>query len=148
MTTAGPDRISTAPTPGARGTSGWVGWVAFAGAMLALIGTIHLIEGVVALMEHHYYKIGQSGLVLHVSYTTWGWLHILGGIVLIVAAIGVFAGQVWARAVGVVVAFLSALAHLAFLAAQPVLSVVAITLCIVAIMALTAHGSEIRAGTS
>jgi hypothetical protein len=114
--------------------------------MLALIGTIHLIEGVVSLAEHHYYKVGQSGLVLHVSYTTWGWLHIIGGIVLILAAVGVFAGQVWARAVGVIVAFVSALTHLAFLAAQPVLSTIAIAICVVAIMALTVHGSEIRAG--
>ena len=146
MTAPGSGRISTSPAPGARGTSGWVGWVAFAGAMLALIGTIHLVEGVVSLAEQDYFKVGRSGLVLHLDYTAWGWLHIVGGVVLIVAAVGVFAGQVWARAVGVLVAFLSALAHVAFLAAQPVLSAIAIVLCIVVIMALTAHGSEIRAG--
>jgi hypothetical protein len=145
--TQGSGRISTAPAPGAPGTSGWVGWVAFAGAMLALIGTIHLVEGVVALTEHEYYKVGPSGLLLHLDFTAWGWLHVIGGIVLIFAAVGVFAGQTWARAVGVLVAFLSALAHLAFLAAQPLLSTTVIVICIVVIMALTAHGSEIQAGT-
>ena len=44
-------RISTAPRAGARGTSGWVAWVAFAAIMLAFMGTVHVVEGLVALVD-------------------------------------------------------------------------------------------------
>ena len=52
--------------------------------------------------------------------------------------------RVWARAVGVVVAVLSALLNLGFLAAYPVWALIMITLDVVVIMALTVHGSDIR----
>ncbi len=141
-------RISTAPQPGAPGTSGWVGWIAFSALMLGFIGLVHIFEGLVALVNHTYYKVGESGLLVHASLTTWGWVHIAGGVLLLGAAFGVFAAQVWARTVGVLVALGSALVHLAFLAAQPILSTVMIGFCVVVIMALTVHGSEIRAETN
>ncbi len=138
-------RVSTAPQPGARGTSGWVGWIAFAAVMLAFVGMVHIVEGVVALVNHTYYKVGESGLLVHPSLTTWGWVHIVVGVVLLVAAVGVFGAQVWARGVGVVVAGLSALTHILFLAADPVWSTLMIAISVVVILALTVHGSEIRA---
>jgi hypothetical protein len=61
--------------------------------------------------------------------------------------VGVFAGQTWARVVGTVVAVVSALLNLAFLAAYPIWSTLMIGLAVVVVMALTVHGSEIKAGT-
>ena len=63
---------------------------------------------------------------------------------MVVAGVCVFAGQVWARTVGVVVAALSALLNLGFLAAYPVWSLILIALDVVVIMALTVHGSDIK----
>jgi hypothetical protein len=85
--------------------------------------------------------------VLHLGYTAWGWLHLVGGAVVVVAGVGVFAGQTWARVVGTVVAVVSALLNLAFLAAYPIWSTLMIGLAVVVVMALTVHGSEIKAGT-
>ena len=56
------------------------------------------------------------------------------------------AGQMWARIVGVIVAALSLLANVAFLAAYPLWSLIMIAMDIVIIMALTVHGSEIKPG--
>ena len=60
------------------------------------------------------------------------------------AGVCVFAGQVWARTVGVVVAVVSALLNLGFLAAYPVWAVILIALDVVVIMALTVHGSDVE----
>ena len=60
---------------------------------------------------------------------------------------GVFAGQMWARVVGTVVAVVSALLNVAFLSAYPIWSTLMIGLAVVVVMALTVHGSEIKAGT-
>ena len=124
--------------------SPWVGWIAFAGVMLALLGALRIFQGIVALVNEDYFQSRSSGLVLAASHTTWGWGQIIGGVILVVAGLCVFGGQVWARTVGVLVAFASAVANLAFMAEHPLFSAIMIAVDIVVIFALTVHGSEIR----
>jgi hypothetical protein len=139
-------RTSTRPTTGARGTSLWVGWVAFAGVLLLFLGVLHVVQGLVALLDQEFFVVRSSGLLLDLGYTAWGWVHLASGLVVLAAGYGVFAGAVWARAVGVAVALASALTSLIFLAAYPVWSMLAIALDVVLVWALTVHGSEIRTG--
>jgi hypothetical protein len=124
--------------------SAWVGWIGFAGAMMVLLGIYHVIQGLVALFNDDYYLVRKSGLVLNVSYTTWGWMHLIGGLVVIAAGVGVMRGQVWARAVGVVLAMLSAIANIGFMGAYPVWSMLMVAMDITVILALTVHGAEMR----
>jgi len=134
------------PRQGARGTSGWVGWVAFAGLTMTILGVLHIVQGLVALLNDEYFVVRSSGLLVDAGYTVWGWAHLVTGAVVLVSGFMVFAGKVWARAVGVVVALTSAVGSMAFLAAYPVWSLITIVLDVVVIMALTLHGSEIKAG--
>jgi hypothetical protein len=124
--------------------SGWVGWIAFAGVMMLLVGSFHIIQGLVAVFEDEYFLVSTSGLAVSVDFTTWGWTHIIGGIVLVLAGIAVFSGQIWARSVGVVLAMLSAILNIAFLAAYPIWSVTMIAVDILVIWALTVHGAELK----
>jgi hypothetical protein len=114
--------------------------------LLILIGTLHVFEGIASLLNGSYFATNRSGLVLHMDLTTWGWVHIGVGILLIVTAVGILGGWVWARALGTVVAMISAVVNLGFLAAQPVWSATMVALCIVVVLALTVHGGEIRPG--
>jgi hypothetical protein len=123
----------------------WVGWIAFAGTLMVMLGAFHVIQGVVALVDDKYFLVTRSGLVVSADYTTWGWVHLIAGVVVLVAGVFVFAGQVWARTVGVIVALLSALLNLGFLAAYPLWSVIMIALDVMVILALTVHGSDVRA---
>jgi hypothetical protein len=127
------------------GTSAWVGWVAFAGMMMTMLGVFHIVQGFVALFNDDYYLVGKSGLVVNIDYTAWGWTHIIAGAIVLAAGFCVFAGQMWARVVGTMVALISAVINLAFLAAYPIWSMMMIALCVVIILALTVHGSEIKA---
>jgi hypothetical protein len=58
---------------------------------------------------------------------------------------GCAVGQMWARVVGIVVALLSAIVNIAFLAANPVWSTIIITVDVLVIYALTVHGREVKA---
>jgi hypothetical protein len=123
--------------------SGWVGWIAFAGVMMALLGTFHAMQGLVALFKDDYFLVEQSELTIQVDYTVWGWIHIVGGIIIAGAGLAVFAGKIWARAIGVIVAMVSAIVNIGFLAAHPIWSVTMIAIDILVIWALTVHGREI-----
>jgi uncharacterized membrane protein len=122
----------------------WVGWIAFAGTMMVLLGTFHIIDGLIALFQDEYFLVTRSGLAVDVDFTTWGWVHLVGGIVIVAAGIAVFAGQVWARAIGVLFAMLSAVVNLGFLSAYPIWSSIMILIDILVIWALTVHGGEVR----
>ena len=128
----------------AREQTGWVGWVAFAGMMLVLLGTFHAIQGLVALFRDEVYLVGQSGLVLNVDYTAWGWAHLIGGGLGILVGACLLAGQMWARVVAVIFAVLSAVLNIAFLPSYPVWSAIMITIDILVIWAITVHGAEIK----
>jgi hypothetical protein len=127
--------------------SGWAGWVVFGGLMLILLGIFHVIEGVVALFDQGYYTVRPSGLVVHVDYTVWGWVHLLLGIVAILTGLGLLAGNIVARVVGVCLAVISAVVNLAFVGAAPVWSIIVIVLDVVIIYAIVVHGRELRSPT-
>ena len=74
--------------------SAWVAWVNFAGLMLVLVGFFHGIQGLVALFREEVYVVGRRGLVLDVGFTTWGWAHLVWGVVAILPGYSLRAGRV------------------------------------------------------
>jgi hypothetical protein len=125
-------------------TTGWVGWVTFAGVMMLLLGIFHAIAGFVGIFKDDYYLVGKEGLLVSVDYTTWGWFHLIWGIVVILAGCGLLAGQMWARVVAVIMAMGSAVINVAFLSAYPIWSMIMITIDILVIWAVTVHGREMK----
>lgn len=124
-----------------REVTGWVGWVYFAAFMLILNGLFQTMMGLVALFDDQYYAIVNSTLVVF-DITTWGWVHMGLGILLIIAGGALFSGKMWARIVAIIMAILGILSQLMFLSAYPIWSIFAIVIDFVVIYALTVHGSE------
>jgi hypothetical protein len=120
-------------------TDDWSGWISFAGIMMILLGAFQLVEGLVALLSPTYYLVGAEGLVLSVSFTAWGWIHLLLGVLILAAGFGVMSGKTWARVVGIVLAGLSALANLTFIAAYPMWSIIVIAIDVAVIYALATN---------
>ncbi len=122
----------------------FVGWIVFAGWLMAVLGAFHFIQGTLALTDDDYLRVDQSGLLADLDPTAWGWIHLLGGLLIFSAGIGVFTGRVWARAIGVALAFSSAVGNFAYLGANPVLAVLLIAMDLMIIYALTVHGWYVR----
>lgn len=124
--------------------TGWVGWIMFAGAMMLMLGSFHVIQGLVAIFDDKYYLVGKNGLTVSADYTAWGWTHVILGAIVIAAGAALFVGQMWARVVAVGVAFLSAILNIGFLAAFPIWSTTMIALDVLVIWAVTVHGREMK----
>jgi hypothetical protein len=127
--------------------TGWTGWVVFASFMMILVGTFQVIQGLVALFDDGFYLVTPGNLVVDVNYNVWGAVHLLLGVLLVLSGVGVVAGNLAARTVGVILAGLSALANMAFIGAYPFWSLLVITVDILVIYALTVHGRELRKST-
>ena len=120
--------------------SSWaIGYEVFAAIMLVVIG---VFAGIVALADDEFYVIGQEW-TFKFDVTTWGWIHLIAGIVVILAGIGIFTGNAAARTLGVIVAAVSAIANFLWLPYYPVWSIVIIALDVAIIWALTVHGRDL-----
>jgi hypothetical protein len=124
--------------------TGWTGWVVFGGVMLIVMGGFQITQGLVALFDDGFYAVGSDGLVVNVDYNTWGWIHLVIGLVGVLVGIGLLAGNLAARIAGVVIAGLSALVNMAFISAYPVWSVLVIALDVIVIFAIIVHGREVK----
>lgn len=123
--------------------SSWaVGWSAFAAIMLIMIGVFHALAGIVAIADDTFYVITREW-IFEFDVTAWGWIHLIGGILVVAAGFGIISGNVLARTVGVAVAALSAIVNFAWLPYYPVWSGVMIALSVAVIWALTVHGRDI-----
>jgi hypothetical protein len=123
--------------------TGWIGWIAFAGIMMMILGALQAFYGLVAIVNDEWVLWGNGNAVV-IDITAWGWVHLIIGILVVLAGIGVLLGNVLARIVGVVVAAVSLIASFLALPLYPVWSLVVITLDVLVIWALVAHGSEMK----
>ena len=119
-----------------------VGSIVFAGVAMVMIGALHALQGLVALFNDDFFVVGQKW-IFEFDLTTWGWIHLLVGVLVLVAGFFVFNGAVWARSVGIAVAALSAVLNFMWLPYYPVWSLLIIALDVFVIWALIAHGREI-----
>ena len=124
--------------------SAWTGWVVFAGVMMIMLGAFQAVQGLVALFDDGFYLVRPDGLVVDVDYNTWGWVHLIIGVVGVVVGVGLLAGNTAARVLGVIIASLSALVNLAFISAYPVWSLLLIAIDIIVIYAIIVHGRELK----
>jgi hypothetical protein len=131
-------RLSVADT--GRAPSRGTGWVAFAGVMLLLVGAFNVVVGLVALFRSDLFVAAPAGLLVF-SLTGWGWVHLIGGVLLVITGLGVFSGNAIARVAAVVLAGLNALAQLTFLPEYPLWAVLVIVLDVVVIAALLTRGT-------
>ena len=128
-----------------REPSGWaIGWITFAAFMMIMIGAFHVIAGLVAIIDDNFYVVGKA-YVFQFDTTTWGWIHLLLGIVVGLAGVSLFSGAIWARTVGVIMALISAIAAFAWLPYYPVWGIIILAMAVTVVWALTAHGRDIEA---
>ena len=128
-----------------RTSSAWVGWVVFAAVIAITMGAFEAIEGLVAIFKDQYYLVPSTGLVVSVDYTVWGWVHLIIGVVSILAGIALLQGRSWGRIVVIVLAGLSALVNLGFLSAYPIWATLVIAFDVIVIYALTVHWKDVSA---
>jgi len=117
------------------------GWAAFAGYLLAIVGVLHGISGFVALLKPNYYLVGEENL-LAFSYTTWGWVHLLGGLLLLWTGVSLLNGANWARLVAIVLASFALIVNLLFITTYPFWSIFAIVVDMLIIYGLTVRWEE------
>jgi hypothetical protein len=124
-----------------------VGYSVFAAVMLMMIGAFHFMAGLVGIVDDDFYVVTGSW-VFELDTTAWGWIHLIGGVLVILAGLSVLKGHMYGRIIGTFVAAISALLNFAWLPYQPWWSILMIALSIAVIWALTVHGRDVATPAS
>ena len=120
-----------------------VGFILFAAIMMLMAGSWQALQGLIAIFENEFY-VATRNYVFEFDATTWGWIHLLIGLLVAFAGWGLLSGRTWARSVAIALAVLSAISNFLFIPYYPFWSLLIITLDIFVIWAVAAHGGELR----
>ena len=122
--------------------TGWVGWSIFAATMMIIGGGLNALYGLVAVVNDDW-AVWTNRTTVYLDLTTWGWVHIVVGVLVVLAGFGVLSGNILALTVGVILAGISLVTNFLFLPVYPLWSLIVITIDVLVIWALTAHGREL-----
>jgi hypothetical protein len=120
-----------------------VGLITAAAVVLILAGVMHAMQGVVGLATNELYVVTQRWL-FQFDVTTWGWVHIVIGLIGAGTGVGLLYGASWARIVGVVVAAVSVIANFLWLPYYPLWAVIIIAFDLFVIWALIVAWQDIK----
>ena len=116
------------------------GGVVFAAAMMIVIGVFQAIEGLVAIFDDDWYVVTRH-YTFDLDVTAYGWIHLILGIVILLAGCALFAGKVWGGVLAIFLAILSAIANFFFIPYYPFWSITIIALCVWVIWSVTRPGA-------
>ena len=116
------------------------GWIFFAAVMMLIVGALDLIEGLIAVIRDKYYVLAPDQVIVFDT-TTWGWIMIVWGALLILGGLALMRGATWARMLAIFLAALNLVGQLGWLGASsfPVWSLVIIGIDVIVLYALTAR---------
>ena len=128
------------PTAGAYEDTSGDGWVLFAGTMLAMVGTLNVINGIAAIGNSTFFTENARYVISDLN--TFGWIVLILGSLQVLSAFGIWAKTPGVRWVGVAVASVNAIVQLLFIPAYPFWSLTMFTLDILVIYGLLTHGKR------
>jgi hypothetical protein len=111
------------------------GVTVFAGVVLATLASLQILQGLAAVLKDDVYVRGVN-YTYQFDVTTWGWIHMLLGVIGVAVGIGILVGQTWAGVAGIAIAVVSLFSQFMFMPYYPFWSMLIIFLDIVVIWAL------------
>jgi hypothetical protein len=133
-----PDQARVAGREG--GTGAFAGAV-LAGVLMILTGLYGFLVGLAMVLRAPFF-VYHAGYLYVWSTHGWGWVELILGAVVVAAGACVLLGMVWARAVGIILATMSAVASFLVLPYYPIWSIIGIAVDLFIIWALVAYSGR------
>ncbi|MFF2961896.1 hypothetical protein ACFVT1_23840 [Streptomyces sp. NPDC057963] len=117
----------------------------FAGAALMLSGPLSILMGASGIAKDTLFS-SSSHYAYRFGLTSWGVIHLVVGVALVVAGLGVLANKSWGRGAGAAVAGISLITQFMFVPYYPAWAIPMMTLDLVIVFALTRFHIETSGG--
>lgn len=104
----------------------WAGGLTlFAGVVVVMLGVMELLQGFSAVRSDDVFVRAPNN-VYEFDLTTWGWIHMLVGVIAMLIGGAVLTTRTWGLVAGIVLAVLSAVSNFLFIPQSPWWSLVLI----------------------
>lgn len=111
------------------------GGTLFAGILMLVIGIMDILQGIAAIAEDDVYaRVGDYAFKFDL--TSWGWIHLVLGVLVAVSGAGILKGSEWGRVGGITLASLNVIAQFMFLPYHPWWALFSMAISIFVIWAL------------
>ena len=128
----------------AQKVTAWVGWAWFGAFVVLTAGLINAVSGFVAIFSPSTVVSWTGEGIAVVDVSTWGWVHLVLGALLVLVGFALFAGSTWARRTAIVLVVINLVAQFVSLPVTPWWSLVVIALDLTVLWALIVHGDEVE----
>jgi hypothetical protein len=120
--------------------SGWaVGGAMFAGVLMVIVGFFEAVAGLAAISNDEFF-VKTEDYLFSLDVSTWGWIHLILGVVVVAAGLAVIGGRIWGGLVAIALATVVAIANFFWIPYYPFWSILTIALAVWVIWALTRPG--------
>jgi len=116
------------------------GWVMFAGIMIFIAGSLNTIWGIAAIDKASFFIENERYIISDLS--TWGWIILIIGVLQLIAAFSIWAGNAYGRWIGILTASAGAIGALLSIPGYPLWSLAVFSLDILVIYGLVAYGGR------
>lgn len=106
-----------------------------AAALLFVAGIVGIFAGISAIAGDDIY-VATPDYIYEFNLTTWGWIHLIVGIIAIIVAGGLGVGSGWARVSAIIIASLSIITQFLWLPYNPWWAILIIVLDLIVIWAV------------
>ena len=113
--------------------------VMFAATLMIVGGILQVFQGISAIVNDEFF-VTLPNYVVTLDVTTWGWVHLVFGALVVIAGFSLFSGRKAAAIFALVLAVLSAIANFGFIPYYPVWALFIVALDIFIIWAIARSG--------
>jgi len=118
------------------------GWLFFAGTVLGLAGLMRVIDALWAFRYNGALPDNLKDGVLGDNVTTYAWVWLIVGLVLILSSFALLARSQFARWIGFIAATIGALSAMTWMPYYPIWSLTYVGIAVLVLYALAAHGGR------
>jgi hypothetical protein len=117
--------------------SAWTGWITFAAVLMMVTGVLDILQGLIAVIRDKYYALTPDQIIVF-DVSTWGWITLIWGVVIVIAGFALFSGKSWARWFTIVVGCINFIVQLGFVGSSryPLWALTVVALTVVILYAL------------
>jgi hypothetical protein len=128
---------------GAGGPSPWAtGLALFAGIMMVMSGVMDFFYGIMAIAQDDVF-VKAPNYVFKFSTTSWGWIHLVLGVLLVAVGAGVLMRKSWARMTGIFIVAVAGIGNFFSMPYYPLWSLVLLAIDVFVIWGLaTVHAED------
>ncbi len=119
-----------------------LGWLFFAGTMLGIAGIMRLFDSLWAFRYDGLVPDELEGALLGTSLTTYGWVWLIVGVILLGSSFAVLTRSQFARWVGIIGGALLAISAIWWMPFYPVWSLAYVFMGVLVVYGLAAHGGR------